>query len=130
MAENTTYSNDDTNGDLLKPIDAYKKIYKDKVNQTANEKFDELKDKAEVNVEANRATIKEMNNLISERNKIANKQSSKSTLKVFLIILGVILIVAGIFLALLGINGDINMALGIVLGVLCLGIAIALFVVS
>ncbi len=126
--EKNEYVNDDTNGDLLKPIDAYKNIYKEKVNQTANEDFEKLKDKSGIDVDANRTTIKELKNLFAERNKLAKKSSSKSTLKTFFIILGVILILAGVLLVLLGVYETINLALGIVLGILCVGIAVVLFV--
>ena len=49
------------NDALLEPIKAYKSVYKSAVNDEANRYFDELVTKANIDIEANRATIRELN---------------------------------------------------------------------
>ncbi len=75
---------------LLEPIKAYKSVYKQQVNDEAIRYFDELVERAQVDVEANRRTISELKTRRKEAEEVKKKRNGLITGKVFSII-GVIL---------------------------------------
>ena len=82
--------------DILEPLKAYNDIFKQKFNDTATTYFDELVKTSQIDVPANRKTIKE----IKEKQALLEKKKKKrwwlNFLKVVLIIISVVLIILGI----------------------------------
>ena len=71
---------------LLEPLKAYNSFYKAAVNDEAGLFFDELVKKAGTDVEANKATIKNMKKKQAEADKVGNKLAGYKTGRVFAII--------------------------------------------
>lgn len=77
--------------DLLDPRKLYFSQLKSQHRKNVEDFFDELTKKSNVNVEANRETIKEYNNYLSLLKKAKSKENRMRFLKIFLIVIDVIL---------------------------------------
>lgn len=79
------------------PLETYKSIYKEKHDLNANEFFDKLTEKSQVNIEENVTTVKEIRKLESARAEVKKRLNGKRNWRGFLIFLSVISIVGIIY---------------------------------
>lgn len=109
------------------PIDLYEKQFKDKFKYNCEEYFEELCTKVNISKDENKQLVKKYNEALNQK-KLLDKQKSKvNTIKV-LLILGIILFVICCPLSIVFL-GKINKTVGIILGIVSIVVAIALFVV-
>ena len=80
----------DANDKLLEPLSAYNSYYEKKFEENAKAYFDELVACSCVDIEENRATVREYNASLDSVKQTESSISSKKTLKVFVIIFCVI----------------------------------------
>lgn len=66
---------------LLQPLRGYNLVYKEKFKNKAEEYFDALKDKAGIDVELNRETIKKLRKAQAERNALLKKMRNQKALR-------------------------------------------------
>ncbi len=84
----------ETNPYIDEPLREYKQIYKDKHHQNVTEFIDDLVKKSNVDVEANRSTIKTIRKEEQKRDTIVKAIRKKSTLRGLLIFLIIVLAIA------------------------------------
>ena len=92
--------------EILEPLDEYEKVYRQKSIDEANNYFDELVKKADLDQNANAETADRYYKKEAEYNAAKSKADSSKTLKGFLIALAVILFIVGIVLIVLGVNAQ------------------------
>ena len=116
-------------GNIFEPLSAFKGVYKDKFDKNANDYFDELTKRSNIDIEANRKTNREIVKATADAEKLNKKISTRIGLRVFLIVLIVFSFIAailGIYLAATNESGEMLLPiLLIVIGV----VLIALFFV-
>ena len=83
MQDNTVYD----------PLKNFKNIYKDLHNENTINYFDELVEKANINIDENQTTVKKINNLKNNRTNIDKKLSGQKSLKIFLIVVYTLMII-------------------------------------
>ena len=87
--------------DLLEPLEAYRKIYRDSFKTNCEKYYDGLVKASGVDAEANRLTVKSYNDHLAQLSAVEKLLAKNRGLKgffIFLIVLGAILMIAGIFL--------------------------------
>ena len=72
---------------LYDPLKSYQNIYKDLHHKHVTEFFDELVEKSQVDIEANRATMKRIHQKTSKRNRIARNIRKLNTFRILMILL-------------------------------------------
>jgi len=82
--------------DLTEPVKAYEYYLKDAVHETAINYFDGLTNKAGIDIDANRFTIKELNKYRKKVSDAKKKINGKRALKTFIIVLIVLFFVAAL----------------------------------
>ncbi len=86
--------------EILEPLESYNKLYKDKFNEVTTTYFDELVQKSQIDVEANRKTIKE----IKEKQALLEKKQKKrkwiNFAKGVMITISIILILVSVIITL------------------------------
>ena len=114
----------DTN-DLLNPLDGYKNRYKAEFHRNAEEYFDSLGKKGQVNIQANADTCKNYYSTLNKIDSAKAKRGKYQALMVISIILGALAIIAGIIMFVVsGYNPDnMGMFIGIGVGLLLAGAA-------
>lgn len=130
MAEENSNSNKEI---LYEPRELYEKQLKKQFHQNADDYFEELIKKGNVDVEANKLHVKQYKQALEEAKKHEKSKSGKVALKVFLIILSVILYVVGVGFVIAGIyNWAQNGWLYILIAVACvaLGVVLDVYVVK
>lgn len=112
--------------EVYEPLTSYKSIYKAKHEENTLELFNELKQKAQIDVEANRKTVRKLREKESERDKLTKKISRNHVLRIFLNVLTAISFIAAIIAIIIGIGnpdffksaaGLLMLILGIVFGI-------------
>src|SRR5690554_1107717 len=78
---------------IYEPLKTYKNELKDKHNENVNKYFDELVEKSQIDIAANKATITRLNKKIKLFDNIKKRISNYSFLRVFLIITAIVLFV-------------------------------------
>ncbi|MCH5171264.1 MAG: hypothetical protein J1F31_00290 [Erysipelotrichales bacterium] len=109
--------------DLLEPRKTYARKLKDLHHKNSEDYFDELVKKSGINVEENKQTIKKLNSVNEERNKLKSQKNKFASLKVFLIVL-IILFFLGIVIDVIHALYSDTLWLNIVVGIIMLGAAI------
>ncbi len=82
--------------EILEPLKAYNDIFKEKFNETTTTYFDELVKTSQIDVPANRKTIKEIKEKQALLEKLKKKRWWLNFLKVFLIVTSAIFIIVGV----------------------------------
>lgn len=82
---------------IYEPLKTYKNELKDKHNENVNKYFDELVEKSQIDIAANKATITRLNKKIKLFDNIKKRISNYSFLRVFLIITAIVLFVLPLF---------------------------------
>ena len=100
------------------PIDLYNKQFKDKFKQNCEEYFDSLVKKTNVSVEENKALVKKYNDAKERKNLVEKNKNKQNTFKVCLIVL--IIVLAFLAIAFFAKIIDINTAVNIILGIVCI----------
>lgn len=86
-----------TDDALLEPLKGYQSLYKNKLKENAEQFFDELSKQGQVDVEANKQTVKSYRAKLLEIDNIAKMLAKKRALRTFLIAVIIIaVLVAGI----------------------------------
>lgn len=88
--------NDDA---LLEPLKGYNSVYKEKHKENTIKFFDELTKKGQVDVEANKKTVKDYRAKLSEIQNIEKTLAKKRSLRTFLIVVMVIVVLAAVILS-------------------------------
>lgn len=119
---------------IFEPLLAYKNVYKDAFNKSATEYIDALVEKSQVNIEANRETIRKIKKNEGERNEIVKKIGKQNGLRgflIFLTVVGFIAAIAGVYFLVQGILAS-NLApiLMLIFGILLPILFIVLLVVK
>ena len=132
MDNNTITATIDTEPEhIYEPLDEYARRYKDAHHKNAEEFFDELVVKSQVDIEANKKTVTEIKKLEAKK-AASNKQKTKyQTQKVFLILLIVLSIASlgvGLYLAISGGLLELYQILMMAGGVIFLILAIVLLI--
>jgi len=78
------------NVDFVEPFDYYQKVLKNKITESAKEYFDELLDKSDIDVEANKKTIENYKKELELYNQCSNELSSLNT-KIGWLIAGIVI---------------------------------------
>ncbi len=115
--------------DLLEPLSLYNKTLKNEIHQHADELFEELVKKANVDVEANKKTVANYKKTLVELAN-AKKQASKTkTLKGFIVFLIVMLFIAAIIFIYFAVeNKYFELYINIIVASATIGIAIGLII--
>src|SRR5690554_241400 len=82
---------------IYEPLKTYKNELKDKHNENVNKYFDELVEKSQIDIAANKATITRLNKKIKLFDNIKKRISNYSFLRVLLIITAIVLFVLPLF---------------------------------
>jgi len=82
---------------IYEPLKTYKNELKDKHNENVNKYFDELVEKSQIDIAANKATITRLNKKTKLFDNIKKRISNYSFLRVFLIITAIVLFVLPLF---------------------------------
>ncbi|MEA5061092.1 MAG: hypothetical protein VB015_01575 [Erysipelotrichaceae bacterium] len=116
---------------IFEPLMAFKNVYKDSFEKNATEYFNQLVEKSQIDIDANRATSKKIKDADAGRNDVIKKLKNKVGLNgflIFLIVLGFLSAGAGVFFI---IDGTIVQPLvSILMIVIGLVVAILLIVLS
>ena len=115
--------------DLLEPKLAYERIYKEKHHNNTIKYFDTLVKKSNIDIEANKQTVKEYKAVLELLNQLKNNFSGKKGLRTFLIVLIVISFIAAAILVLVGVNGNIPLWAGILGAVGAVALAVGLIII-
>ena len=115
--------------DLLEPKLAYERIYKEKHHNNTIKYFDTLVKKSNIDIEANKQTVKEYKAILELLNQLNNNFSGKKGLRTFLIVLIVISFIAAAILVLVGVNGNIPLWAGILGAVGAVALAVGLIII-
>ena len=110
--------------DLTEPVKAYDYYLKDAVHETASNYFDGLVNKSNIDIDANRFTIQELNKYRKKVNNITKKINTKKGLKAFVIVLIVLLFVAAIIMTVVTVKSFVWWFILIIVG--CVGTAVGL----
>ncbi len=110
---------------LLEPLKGYNSKYKAKHRENTTQFFDNLTKEGQVNIEANKQTVKAYRLKMAEIHNIAKKISKKKTLKSVLIMIIVLSILIALFLSYLSFVGNtLPIWAGITAIIVALGICI------
>lgn len=83
-----------TDDALLEPLKGYHSLYKGKHKENAEQYFDELSKQGQVNIEANKKTVKEYRAKLLEIDNIAKMLAKKRALRTFLIVVIILVVLA------------------------------------
>ncbi len=109
---------------IYEPLSSFKNIYKDKHHNNTMKYFDDLVQKSNINIEANKETVKTINNLKNEKNVLDKKLNSHKSLKTFLIVI----IAISIFMSIISVvNMTSNKTLYTLLLILGILLSIGMF---
>ena len=111
---------------LLEPLKGYNSFYKDRIKEEAALYFDELTKQSNVDIEANKTTIKELRKKEKEANTINNKLSGLKTGRVFSIVSIVISLLVAIVDIFLLVYSSSNLTTKIIVLVVSILITIGL----
>ncbi len=91
---------DNTSGfegeNIFEPLLAYKNVYKETFDKNANDYFDKLVEKSQINIETNRETNRKIKKSEGERGDIVKKIGKQNGLRGFLIFLVVAFLIAAV----------------------------------
>ncbi len=115
--------------DLLEPLSLFNKTLKKEFHKNAEEYFEELAKKAEIDVDANKKTVASYKKALSDlehAKKQANKTRTWKAVIIFLIV--IMFIVAGVFVYFAINNQLLDVYLNILIAVLCVGVAVGFII--
>ena len=116
--------------DLLDPHHCYHSTLKSLHHKNAEDYFDDLVKKSNVNVEENHKTIKELKNFESLYDVALKKENSFKTLKVFLIVLTIISFISSIIMFFLAYSNDYDLLMYVLIGVGLVILSVVLILIN
>lgn len=117
------------NQEILEPVKYYSSSLKEKIKEEAANYFDDLVKKAGTNVEANRETVRKLNEATKLRDSFKKRLSRLKVGRTLLIILSVILLLVGVIAGIIFISNG-NSGLGAAFIAIGVGGGIAIFVLT
>lgn len=115
--------------DLLEPLSLYNKTLKNEFHQHAEEYFDELIEKSQVDVEGNKLTVKAYKEDLAKLEVAKKKKAKTRSLKIFLIILTVIFFIAAILFGYCAFTTPtFSFIADLSIAIVCLGLGILMIV--
>lgn len=121
-----------SNLDLLEPTKLYNDRLKDAFHDNADEFFETLNKQANVDVEANRLTVKKYKKYLDEETKLGKKAKSTKVFKGFLIAFAIIFGIAGVVCLVMGILKkvpNVGLMIGIGAGAIFLSICLLFLII-
>jgi len=117
-----------TENDILEPLKVYNSSIKDAHHKNAEEFFDEMVKKANIDIGANKATNDTRKEEVTNRDSLENKLKNAKSKKGWLIFLTIFLPIIGVVLLCVSIAGTLHLAIGITALVLAIAGLVLLLV--